>query len=77
MPEIQLVEDAYEAARDADALILVTEWNEFRQLDMKRIRKLMRGDVLLDGRNIWSPQKMRDLGFHYIGVGRGTKKNGW
>ena len=77
VPEIQLVEDAYEAARDADALILVTEWNEFRQLDMKRIRKLMRGDVLLDGRNIWSPQKMRDLGFHYIGVGRGTKKNGW
>ncbi|HHB90029.1 MAG TPA: UDP-glucose/GDP-mannose dehydrogenase family protein [Anaerolineae bacterium] len=77
VPELQLVDDAYEAARDADALILVTEWNEFRQLDMLRIRELMRGDVLLDGRNIWSPEKMREYGFRYFGVGRGTKRNGW
>ncbi|HFQ95520.1 MAG TPA: UDP-glucose 6-dehydrogenase, partial [Anaerolineae bacterium] len=77
VPELKLVDDAYEAARDADALILVTEWNEFRQLDMHRIRDLMRGDVLLDGRNIWSPEKMREYGFRYFGVGRGTKRNGW
>ncbi len=77
VPELKLVDDAYEAAKDADALILVTEWNEFRQLDMNRIRKLMRGDVLLDGRNIWSPEKMREYGFRYFGVGRGTKRNGW
>ncbi len=76
-PELILVDDAYEAARDADALILVTEWNEFRQLDMHRIRELMRGDVLMDGRNIWSPEKMREMGFRYFGVGRGTQKNGW
>ncbi len=77
VPELQLVDNAYEAARDADALILVTEWNEFRQLDMEAVRDLMRGDVLLDGRNIWHPEKMRELGFRYFGVGRGTKRNGW
>ena len=77
LPDLHLVNDPYEAATDVDALVLVTEWNEFRQLDMERIRQAMRGDVLLDGRNIWSPQQMREMGFRYFGVGRGVKKNGW
>jgi UDPglucose 6-dehydrogenase len=77
VPDLQIVEDAYAAATDADALILVTEWNEFRQLDPHRIREVMRGDVLIDGRNIWNPEKMRSMGFRYFGVGRGVKKNGW
>jgi UDPglucose 6-dehydrogenase len=74
---MRLVEDPYEVAVGVDALVMVTEWNEFRQLDMERIRETMRGDVLLDGRNVWSPARMRELGFRYFGVGRGVKKNGW
>ena len=77
VPDLHLVEDPYEAAVDVDALVLVTEWNEFRQLDMNRIREAMRGDVLLDGRNIWNPERMRSQGFRYFGVGRGVNKNGW
>ncbi len=77
VPDLQLVEDAYAAATGVDALILVTEWNEFRQLDPDRIREAMRGDVIIDGRNIWNPERMRAMGFRYFGVGRGVKKNGW
>ena len=66
----------YEVARDADALLLVTEWNEFKQLDMKRIVKSMRQPVLFDGRNIYEPEKMRKLGFTYRCVGRGYDANG-
>jgi UDPglucose 6-dehydrogenase len=62
--------DAYEAAVGADALMLVTAWNEFKQLDMERVRDLMRQPVLLDGRNVYDPQEMRALGFKYAGVGR-------
>jgi UDPglucose 6-dehydrogenase len=63
--------DPYEVADGADALILVTEWNEFKQLDMQRIKGLMRQPVLMDGRNIYDPDRMRELGFVYRGVGRG------
>jgi len=61
----------YRVAEEADALILVTEWNEFKQLDMTRIRDSMRQPILFDGRNIYDPRKMRELGFIYRGVGRG------
>ncbi len=70
LPTIRLAANAYEAAADADALLLVTEWNEFRQLDMKRVKANMRGDVLIDGRNIWDPAEMTAIGFRYEGVGR-------
>jgi UDPglucose 6-dehydrogenase len=66
----------YEAAEDADALMLVTEWNEFKQLDMARIKTLMRQAVLMDGRNIYDWRRMRDLGFIYLGMGRGYNSNG-
>jgi UDPglucose 6-dehydrogenase len=62
--------DAYGVARKADALVVVTEWNEFRSLDLARIRKLMRRPVIVDGRNIWKPDAMRELGFVYRGIGR-------
>ncbi|RME84835.1 MAG: UDP-glucose/GDP-mannose dehydrogenase family protein [Caldilineae bacterium] len=75
LPEVRLTESAYDAAQGVDALILATEWNEFRHLDMRRIKESMTGDVLLDGRNIWSPQEMIELGFHYIGIGRGNYQN--
>ncbi len=62
--------DAYETASGADALLLVTAWNEFKFLDMEKIRSLMRHPVLVDGRNVYDPKEMRDLGFTYAGVGR-------
>ena len=71
LPGIDIKESPYEAAKDADAVVLVTEWNEFRHLDMERIKTEMRCDVLLDGRNIWEPDAMKALGFRYFGVGRG------
>jgi len=61
---------AYEAARGADAVAVVTEWNEFRQIDLVRLAKELKGRVLFDGRNIYDPQSVKDLGFMYYGVGR-------
>ena len=71
LPELQLAEDPYDLATGVDALVVVTEWNEFKHLDLKRIKELMRGDVLIDGRNIYEPRHMRELGFRYRGMGRG------
>ncbi len=70
MPEITYVNDMYDAPRDADALLLLTPWNVFRQADMGRVLESMRSAVLLDGRNIYDPDEMRALGFVYEGVGR-------
>src|SRR4051812_6925076 len=67
---VQFVQNPYAAAEGADALFLVTEWNEFRQPDFARIKAAMRQPVLFDGRNIWNPRRMRELGFTYYGVGR-------
>jgi UDPglucose 6-dehydrogenase len=69
---VQLVDDPYAAAEGADALFLVTEWNEFRQPDFERLGRIMRTPVLFDGRNIWDASKVRKLGFTYYGVGRGA-----
>ncbi|MHB8596414.1 MAG: UDP-glucose dehydrogenase family protein [Ktedonobacteraceae bacterium] len=65
-------ENAYEVARDCDALVLVTEWNEFKSLNMQRIRNAMRRPVLIDGRNIYEAAEMARCGFIYCGMGRGT-----
>lgn len=62
--------NAYDVAKDADLLIIVTEWNEFKQLDLEKVKKLMRTPNLIDGRNIYDPQKAKKLGFAYKGVGR-------
>ena len=70
LPDIEFAEDEYAAVTDADALIFVTEWNQFRALDMTRIRDLMNKPRIADLRNICDPKDMRDLGFEYIGVGR-------
>jgi UDPglucose 6-dehydrogenase len=71
LPEVEMHPDPYSLAEDCDALIIVTEWNEFKQLDLDRIHQLMRMPVILDGRNIYDPGKMHSLGFHYRGFGRG------
>ena len=70
LPGVVYAKDAYEVATDADAIVLVTEWNEFRQLDMARIKQLMRRPVIIDGRNIYDPAAMKALGFTYRGIGR-------
>jgi UDPglucose 6-dehydrogenase len=62
---------SYDACEGADALVLVTEWNEFREPDFDRIRKLLRRPVVFDGRNIYNPETLKQLGFAYYGVGRG------
>ena len=67
---VTLVSRAYEAVEGADALVLVTEWNEFREPDFERIKSLMRKPALFDGRNIWNPQGLKEMGFHYEGIGR-------
>lgn len=70
MPEVELKRNAYAVAKGADAVVLVTEWNEFKQLDLARLKRSMRRPVLVDGRNLYDPQAMRDLGFVYRGIGR-------
>jgi UDPglucose 6-dehydrogenase len=70
MPDIEYCSDAYSVARDVDALLLVTEWDEFRSLDMAKMKEMMRQPVLLDGRNVFKPGDMKKLGFIYAGVGR-------
>jgi UDPglucose 6-dehydrogenase len=70
LPDIEYSADAYAVADGADALVLVTEWNEFRFLDLARIKGSMRKPVMVDGRNIYDPSIMRSLGFIYRGIGR-------
>lgn len=67
---LRLFADAYEAARGCDALILCTEWRQFRQPNFARLKSLMSGTALFDGRNIWDPEQVREHGFQYFGVGR-------
>ena len=70
LPQLEYRRNAYAAARGADAVVIVTEWNEFRQLDLQRLRRGMRRPVVVDGRNIYDPAEMRRLGFVYRGIGR-------
>jgi len=67
---VEITDDPYAAAEGVDALCLVTEWNEFRQPDLVRLKAIMRQPVLLDGRNVWDARKARAAGFTYYGVGR-------
>ncbi len=69
-PEVVLTETNYEALEGADALAIVTEWNEFRTPDFTRMKRQMKGAVIFDGRNLYSPKKVRDEGFTYYAVGR-------
>ncbi len=62
--------DPYAAVRGADCLVMVTEWNEFKELDLKKVKKLLRQPVIIDGRNIYDPKKMKELGFKYYSMGR-------
>ncbi len=72
MHQTVLCENPYEVAEGADALILVTEWNEFKQLDFTHLKEIMKRPVILDGRNLWDPETIRGFGFTYMGIGRGN-----
>jgi UDPglucose 6-dehydrogenase len=63
--------DSYEAVQGCDAVVVATEWNEFRNLDLAKVITSMRGDVLVDAKNIFDATKAKSLGFHYYGMGRG------
>jgi UDPglucose 6-dehydrogenase len=67
---IEFSQDSYKAVNNADLLIILTEWNEFQQLDLKRVKSLMKKSNIIDGRNIYDPDIVKNLGFNYIGVGR-------
>jgi UDPglucose 6-dehydrogenase len=70
IPNVYFAHDPYDAATTADALLIMTEWNEFRELDLPRLRSLLKGAVVVDARNVYAPDKMRDGGFTYLSVGR-------
>ena len=70
IPEMVLCKDAYEALADADVMVIVTEWNEFRMIDLERAKKLMTAPRMVDLRNIYDPKRMVAAGFEYWGVGR-------
>ena len=73
---MHLCSNSYEVAQDADALVVLTPWNEFKQLDMNRLLDIMKQPILVDGRNMYDPDEMRDMGFTYRGVGRGYNGEG-
>jgi len=73
MPGVVMCPDPYAVAQGSDALVIVTEWDEFKQLNLKRIKSLLSYPVLLDGRNIFEPEAMKAMGFIYYGIGRGER----
>jgi UDPglucose 6-dehydrogenase len=70
---IRFCENSYDCATGVDALVLLTEWHEYRQPDFVRLKQLMRRPVIVDGRNIWDPEELRNLEFEYYGIGRGVR----
>ena len=70
LDKVEYCQDAYAAAKGADCLVIATEWDEFKNLDMEKVRGLMNHPTVVDGRNIYDPQKMIEIGFNYRSVGR-------
>lgn len=70
LPNVQMFDDSYTMAKDCDALMVVTEWNEFKQLDLEKIKSLLKSAIIYDGRNIYEPKRMKEMGFTYKAVGR-------
>lgn len=75
LPGVKMVDSPYELAKGCDLIMVNTEWNEFRQLDLRQIKDSMKTPLLFDGRNIYDPEKMARIGFRYRGVGRGYNGN--
>ncbi len=75
LPAVEICEDVYEMADGCDALVVVTEWNEFKQLDLEKVKGLLKSPVMYDGRNIYDPTLMKEMGFSYRAIGRGMNGN--
>ncbi len=71
LPAVEMFDDPYSMSKGCDALMVITEWNEFKQLDLEKIKELLNSPVIFDGRNIYDPGMMKQLGFKYRGMGRG------
>jgi UDPglucose 6-dehydrogenase len=71
LPEVEMFDDSYTMAEKCDALMVVTEWNEFKHLDLEKVKGLLNTPVIYDGRNIYEPNRMKEMGFTYRAVGRG------
>jgi UDPglucose 6-dehydrogenase len=74
LPAVEMFKDPYSMAEGCGALMVITEWNEFKQLDLEKIKELLKSPVIFDGRNIYDPDAMKKMGFKYRGMGRGIKK---
>jgi len=72
LPDMVPCHDAYQTVEGADAIVLVTEWNQFRNLDLEQIRSKVKSPIFIDLRNVYEPQRMADQGFYYVSVGRKT-----
>ncbi|MBU0648047.1 UDP-glucose 6-dehydrogenase, partial [Patescibacteria group bacterium] len=68
--KIKYSHDNYQGLKDADALIIVTEWNDYREPDFKKIKKLLKNPLIFDGRNLYQPARMKKMGFEYFSIGR-------
>jgi UDPglucose 6-dehydrogenase len=73
--KIQFAENQYEALKNADALIIATEWSEFRTPEFEKMSSLLNNKVVFDGRNVYDSNQMKELGYHYESVGRSTVTN--
>ncbi|MEO0091645.1 MAG: UDP-glucose/GDP-mannose dehydrogenase family protein [candidate division WOR-3 bacterium] len=73
IPDIEYCNNPYEVAEDSDCLVILTEWQEFQKLDLKKIKKLLKRPIIFDGRNIFEPEKMHKLGFIYHSIGRNSQ----
>jgi len=74
MPAVEIFDDVYKMTEGCDALIVVTPWNEFKQLDLEKVKDLLKSPIIYDGRNIYDPNLMREMGFTYQAIGRGNHK---
>lgn len=75
VPRVEIAANAHQALQDADALVLMTEWDEFRSLDLEEARRLMKTPIMVDGRNLFDPSAARKAGFRYTGFGRGADRD--
>ena len=72
MPAVEIYDDVYKMAEGCDALVVVTPWNEFKQLDLDKLKELLKSPIIYDGRNIYDPKVMKEMGFTYRAIGRAS-----
>jgi UDPglucose 6-dehydrogenase len=72
---MRYAENLYEAAKDADAVLILTDWKEFAEIDLTRLNQAVRFPIVIDGRNLYKPKQMQDHGFTYVSVGRPASYN--